>query len=39
MPWYSRQRPGLFASAMAGIKTRLDPKGILNPGVLLPAPG
>jgi alkyldihydroxyacetonephosphate synthase len=39
MPWYSRQRPALFASAMAGIKTRLDPKGILNPGVLLPAPG
>ena len=38
MPWYSRQRPDLFAEALAGAKRRLDPKGILNPGVLLPAP-
>jgi alkyldihydroxyacetonephosphate synthase len=38
MPWYNRQRPDLFADALAGAKSRLDPKGILNPGVLLPAP-
>ncbi len=38
MPWYTRQRPDLFADALAGAKDRLDPKGILNPGVLLPAP-
>ncbi len=37
MPWYRRQRPDLFASALAGAKQRLDPHGILNPGVLLPA--
>lgn len=37
MPWYNRQRPELFAAALAGAKDRLDPKGILNPGVLLPA--
>ena len=38
MPWYKRQRPELFAEALAGAKERLDPHGILNPGVLLPAP-
>jgi len=38
MPWYRRQRPDLFASALQGVKDRLDPKGILNPGVLLAAP-
>ncbi|MEZ5822088.1 MAG: FAD-binding oxidoreductase [Xanthobacteraceae bacterium] len=37
MPWYNRQRPDLFGSALQGAKDRLDPKGILNPGVLLPA--
>ena len=37
MPWYERQRPDAFAEALAGAKARLDPKGILNPGVLLPA--
>jgi alkyldihydroxyacetonephosphate synthase len=37
MPWYRRQRPDLFASALQGAKDRLDPKGILNPGVLLAA--
>ena len=37
MPWYTRQRPDLFAAALQGAKDRLDPKGILNPGVLLPA--
>ena len=37
MPWYRRQRPDLFASALQGAKDHLDPKGILNPGVLLAA--
>jgi alkyldihydroxyacetonephosphate synthase len=37
MPWYDRQRPDLFAAALAGAKDRLDPNAILNPGVLLPA--
>ena len=36
MPWYQRQRPELFGAALQGAKERLDPKGILNPGVLLP---
>jgi alkyldihydroxyacetonephosphate synthase len=39
MPWYNRQRPDLFAAALAGTKSRLDPAWILNPGVLLPAGG
>ncbi len=39
MPWYSRQMPETFLDALAGAKDRLDPKGILNPGVLLPAKG
>lgn len=34
-PWYDRQRPELFASALAGAKRALDPAGVLNPGVLL----
>ncbi len=33
-PWYDRQRPDLFAGVMASAKARLDPAGILNPGVL-----
>lgn len=37
MPWYRRQRPDLFASALQAAKDRLDPKGLLNPGVLLAA--
>lgn len=36
MPWYTRQRPDLFADALAGAKSRLDPNGVMNPGVLLP---
>ena len=36
MPWYERQRPELFGEALAAAKSRLDPKGLLNPGVLLP---
>ena len=36
-PWYDRQRPDLFATALAAAKGALDPAGIMNPGVLLPA--
>ena len=39
MPWYRRQRPELFGEALAAAKARLDPAGILNPGVIVPAPG
>ena len=35
-PWYDRQRPGPFATALSAAKAALDPAGILNPGVLLP---
>jgi alkyldihydroxyacetonephosphate synthase len=34
-PWYDRQRPDLFASAMRAAKAALDPAGTLNPGVLI----
>jgi alkyldihydroxyacetonephosphate synthase len=34
-PWYDRERPDLFASALAAAKGALDPRGIMNPGVLL----
>lgn len=34
-PWYDRERPALFASALTAAKRSLDPNGILNPGVLL----
>ena len=33
--WYDRQRPGLFARALSAAKQALDPKSILNPGVLI----
>ncbi|MDQ1394905.1 MAG: alkyldihydroxyacetonephosphate synthase [Acidimicrobiaceae bacterium] len=36
-PWYDRQRPDLFASALRAAKRTLDPAGILNPGVLIDA--
>ena len=32
---YDRQRPELFAQAVRAVKRCLDPKGILNPGVLI----
>ena len=38
MPWYIRQRPDVFATALAAAKAKLDPGGILNPGVLVPLP-
>ncbi len=34
-PWYDRQRPDPFATALAAAKSALDPAGILNPGVLV----
>lgn len=34
-PWYDQQRPDLFATAMRAAKKSLDPKGLLNPGVLI----
>jgi alkyldihydroxyacetonephosphate synthase len=37
MPWYQRQRPALFGEALAAAKQALDPAGIMNPGVLVPA--
>jgi alkyldihydroxyacetonephosphate synthase len=36
MPWYERQRPSLFGEALAAAKKRLDPAGVLNPGVIVP---
>jgi len=33
--WYDRQRPDLFARALRGAKRELDPRGILNPGVIV----
>jgi alkyldihydroxyacetonephosphate synthase len=37
MPWYVRQRPDAFGAALAAAKEKLDPAGILNPGVIVPA--
>ena len=34
-PWYDRQRPDLFRDALSAAKSALDPRGMLNPGVLL----
>ena len=34
-PAYDRQRPQLFAEALAAVKGRLDPNGVMNPGVLI----
>jgi alkyldihydroxyacetonephosphate synthase len=34
-PWYDRQRPEPFASALRAAKASVDPAGILNPGVLI----
>jgi alkyldihydroxyacetonephosphate synthase len=34
-PWYDRERPDLFAAVLRSAKRELDPRGILNPGVLV----
>jgi alkyldihydroxyacetonephosphate synthase len=34
-PFYDKQRPELFARALRAAKRELDPKGIMNPGVLI----
>jgi alkyldihydroxyacetonephosphate synthase len=34
---YEKERAPLFGSALAAVKSELDPGGILNPGALLPA--
>ncbi|MCX5740976.1 MAG: FAD-binding oxidoreductase, partial [Proteobacteria bacterium] len=34
-PWYARERPALFGEALAAVKRTLDPRGIMNPGVLV----
>ncbi len=39
-PWYDRQRPEPFAQALRAAKAAVDPRGIMNPGVLIdPLPG
>ncbi|MDL5205673.1 FAD-binding oxidoreductase [Streptomyces sp. ALI-76-A] len=35
--WYVREAGALGADALRAVKRRLDPAGLLNPGVLLPA--
>jgi FAD/FMN-containing dehydrogenase len=34
-PFYDKQRPELFTRALRGAKRELDPKGMMNPGVLI----
>ncbi len=36
-PWYDEQRPAPFAAALAGAKAAVDPRAIMNPGVLIDA--
>ena len=36
-PWYTAQSPAPFLTALRATKDALDPAGVLNPGVLLPA--
>ena len=36
-PWYDVQRPEPFAAALRAAKAELDPRGLLNPGVLFDA--
>jgi alkyldihydroxyacetonephosphate synthase len=37
--WYDRQRPDLFAAAVAAAKSVMDPRWVCNPGVLVDRPG
>jgi alkyldihydroxyacetonephosphate synthase len=34
-PWYEREAPPLWLESLRAAKTRLDPRGVMNPGVLL----
>lgn len=34
-PWYDKQRSHLFAKGLMAMKKEFDPKGIMNPGVLI----
>jgi alkyldihydroxyacetonephosphate synthase len=36
-PWYDQQRPEPFAAALRGARAAVDPRGIMNPGVLVDA--
>jgi len=36
-PWWERERAALFEDALLAAKDRFDPRGILNPGCLLPS--
>jgi alkyldihydroxyacetonephosphate synthase len=38
-PWYDEQRPEPFAAALAGAKAAVDPRAIMNPGVLIDSAG
>jgi alkyldihydroxyacetonephosphate synthase len=33
--WYDAERPELFADALRAVKRRLDPRQVLNPGILV----
>ena len=35
--WYDQERPPLFAEVLRTVKHRLDPKAVLNPGILVDA--
>ena len=34
--WWTKERPQLFEDALSAAKDKLDPRGIMNPGCLLP---
>jgi alkyldihydroxyacetonephosphate synthase len=36
-PWYEKEVPPLFVEALRAAKKKLDPEGIMNPGVLVDA--
>jgi alkyldihydroxyacetonephosphate synthase len=33
-PWYEKERPEPFGAALRAVKATLDPRGVMNPGVL-----